>query len=207
VGLSYTVPGSEVKYYVASYDFLNFIPFWKRFALSTNLSVAYGGTLGDTTSMPPYRNFYAGGPDSVRGYRESRLGPKDNFGNPYGGNLRTVARVETILPLPEKFASSARLSLFYDIGNVFSTEGVPFQSKPQAVTDPTTGEVGAVTVPLDYKFKYSSLKKSAGISVQWLAPLGLFRFSYAFPMNADKGDALRYEDEIERFQFSIGQAF
>jgi outer membrane protein insertion porin family len=51
------------------------------------------------------------------------------------------------------------------------------------------------------------LKKSAGIAVQWLAPLGLFRFSYAFPSNAEKGDAFRYEDEIERFQFSIGQAF
>jgi outer membrane protein insertion porin family len=208
VGLSYTAPGSEVKYYVASYDFLNFIPFWKNFALSSNLSVAYGGALSDTTSLPPYRNFYAGGPDSVRGFRESRLGPKDNFGNPYGGNLRTTARMETILPLPQKFASSARLSLFYDIGNVFSTNGVSFPSKQAAVINETTGEVtGAKTIPLNYKFKYSSLKKSAGISVQWLAPLGLFRFSYAFPMNAEKGDDFRYEDEIERFQFSIGQAF
>jgi outer membrane protein insertion porin family len=208
VGLSYTVPGSEVKYYVASYDFLNFIPFWGRFALSTNFSVAYGGALGDTTSIPPYRNFYGGGPDSVRGFRESRLGPKDNFGNPYGGNLRTVGRVEAILPVPEKFQGSARLSLFYDIGNVFSTKGVAFNSKPVPTIDPDTGEgTGSFTVPLDYKFKYSSLKKSAGISVQWLAPLGLFRFSYAFPMNVDKGDDFRYEDEIERFQFSIGQAF
>jgi len=208
VGLSYTAPGSEVKYYVASYDFLNFIPFWKNFALSTNLSAAYGGALSDTTSLPPYRNFYAGGPDSVRGYRESRLGPKDNFGNPYGGNLRTTGRAEVILPMPQKFASSARLSLFYDIGNVFSTNGVSFPSKQAPVIDETTGQVaGSKTIPLNYKFKYSSLKKSAGISVQWLAPLGLFRFSYAFPMNADKGDDFRYEDEVERFQFSIGQAF
>jgi outer membrane protein insertion porin family len=76
---------------------------------------------------------------------------------------------------------------------------VEFRSKPQ----PPDG----ATVPLDYDFKYSSLKKSAGIAVQWLAPLGLFRFSYAFPMNADKATDLRYEDEEERFQFSIGQAF
>ena len=208
VGLSYTAPGSEVKYYVASYDFLNFIPLGRKFALSGNLNVAYGKALGDTTSIPPYRNFYAGGPDSVRGYRESRLGPKDNFGNPYGGNLKTTARGEVILPMPQKFASSARLSLFFDMGNVFSTDGVAFTSKPQAVVNPSTGEViGSTTVPIDYKFKYSSLKKSAGISVQWLAPLGLFRFSYAFPLNAYKGDAFRYEDEEERFQFSIGQAF
>jgi outer membrane protein insertion porin family len=44
-----------------------------------NTEVGYGM---DTTSIPPYRQFFAGGPDSVRSYRESRLGPKDSFGNP-----------------------------------------------------------------------------------------------------------------------------
>jgi outer membrane protein insertion porin family len=199
VSLAYAAPGSEVEYYLANYDFLQYVPLWGRFALSWNLELGYGDAVGDTTSLPPYRQFFAGGPDSVRGYRESRLGPKDNFSNPYGGNMKVVGRVEAILPIPQKFSSSARLSLFYDIGNVFSTGGVNFTSKPQ----PPDG----ATVPIDYDFKYSSLKKSAGIAVQWLAPLGLFRFSYAFPLNADKGDAFRYEDEEERFQFSIGQAF
>jgi outer membrane protein insertion porin family len=199
ISLAYAAPGSEVEYYLANYDFLQYVPIWGRFALALNLELGYGDALGDTTSLPPYRQFFAGGPDSVRGYRESRLGPKDNFGNPYGGNMKAVGRVEAILPIPQKFASSARLSLFYDIGNVFSTGGVDFTSKPQ----PPDG----AAIPIDYGFEYSSLKKSAGIAVQWLAPLGLFRFSYAFPMNADPGDAFRYEDEEERFQFSIGQAF
>jgi outer membrane protein insertion porin family len=198
LSLSYTAPGSEVEYYVANYDFLKYIPLWGRFALALNAEVGYGEALGDTTALPPFRQFFAGGPDSVRGYRESRLGPKDNFGNPYGGNLKVVGRTELILPLPEKFASSARLSLFYDIGNVYSTGGVDFFSKPQA---------DGTRTPIDYDFAYDSLKKSTGIAVQWLAPLGLFRFSYAFPLNADKGDSFRYEDEVERFQFSIGQAF
>jgi outer membrane protein insertion porin family len=46
-----------------------------------------------------------------------------------------------------------------------------------------------------------------GIAAQWLAPLGLFRFSYAFPLNAEDGTATLYGDETERFQFSIGGAF
>jgi len=196
--ISYTAPGSDVQYYLANYEFLKFVPLFGRFALSLNAEVGYGNAIGDTTALPPFRNFFAGGPDSVRGYRESRLGPKDNFGNPYGGNMKVVGRTELILPLPEKFASSARLSVFYDIGNVFSTGGVDFFSKPQA---------DGVRVPLDYNFAYDSLKKSTGIAVQWLAPLGLFRFSYAFPLNADPGDNFRFEDEEERFQFSIGQAF
>jgi outer membrane protein insertion porin family len=45
------------------------------------------------------------------------------------------------------------------------------------------------------------------LAVQWLAPLGIFRFSYAFPLNAYGGDSVLFEDETEEFQFSIGQAF
>jgi outer membrane protein insertion porin family len=199
VSVSYTAPGSDVEYYVANLEFLKYIPLFGRFRLAFDAELGYGQAIGDTTALPPFRNFFAGGPDSVRGYRESRLGPKDDFGNPYGGNMKVVGRTELIVPLPEKFSTSARLSLFYDIGNIFSTGNrTAFSSKLQ--------EDGSRT-PVDYDFAYDKLKKSAGISVEWLAPLGLFRFSYAFPMNADKGDLFRYEDEVERFQFSIGQAF
>jgi outer membrane protein insertion porin family len=51
------------------------------------------------------------------------------------------------------------------------------------------------------------LKHSAGVAVQWLAPLGIFRFSYAFPLNAYGGDSVLFKDETEAFQFSVGQAF
>ena len=88
-GLAYTIPGaSEVEYYVASYEFLKYIPLFGRFTLSLGADLAYGMDIGDTTALPPYRQFYAGGPETVRGYKESRLGPKDDFGNPFGGNLK-----------------------------------------------------------------------------------------------------------------------
>ena len=48
---------------------------------------------------------------------------------------------------------------------------------------------------------------STGVAVQWMAPLGVFRFSYAVPLNEFKGNAVEYPDETEGFQFSIGQAF
>ena len=38
-------------------------------------------------------------------------------------------------------------------------------------------------------------------------PNDLFRFSYAYPLNAYDGNDRYYGDELERFQFSIGQAF
>jgi outer membrane protein insertion porin family len=40
-----------------------------------------------------------------------------------------------------------------------------------------------------------------------MAPLGVFRFSYAIPLNKFDGDDVEYADETEGFQFSIGQAF
>jgi outer membrane protein insertion porin family len=40
-----------------------------------------------------------------------------------------------------------------------------------------------------------------------LAPLGIFRFSYALPLNAKKQIGAMYPDLKEAFQFSVGQAF
>ena len=90
-----------------------------------------------------------------------------------------------LIPLPQKFQSSARLSWFYDIGNIFSTG------------DRYTVPRAARGQPVEYEFEYDKLKHSTGIAVQWLAPLGVFRFSYALPLNAYKGDFNTYPDEIE----------
>ena len=158
-----------------------------------NAELGISEGIGGTTATPPYKQFYGGGPQSVRGFKESYLGPRDSFGRPYGGNVLAAGQVELIIPLPEKFASQARASLFYDFGNVFSTGEVGF-----------TDKLGS---PMEYNVDFKELRTSVGIGVQWLAPLGLFRFSYAYPLNAYKGNDRFYGDEVERFQFSIGQAF
>src|SRR5690606_950598 len=162
---SYTLPGSDVEFWNASYDYLQFVPIWRGFTLMINAELAYGRALGDTTALPPYRQYFAGGPDSVRGFRESRLGLQDNFGRPYGGNIKTVAQTEILLPMPEKWRNSARFSFFYDIGNVFSDQDIPFFG-PRLTS-------GQALVPIDYNFSFDELKQSVGVAVQWLAPLGV----------------------------------
>lgn len=191
------IPPSNVRYYALSYQFVKYVPLWGRFLISENAQVDYASSLGHTTALPPYMNYYAGGPDSVRGYRASTLGPRDNIGigNPLGGNLLTVNRLELILPVPEKWQSAARVSVFYDMGNVFQTG-----NKIQFLG------VDAAT-PVTYHFSYNNLRRSAGLAVEWLAPLGLFRFSYAIPLNPNPGNTVQFGDQTERFQFSIGQAF
>jgi outer membrane protein insertion porin family len=193
LGINASVPGSEVEYYVANIDFTRYFRLRGPWLFKINSELSYGDAFGDTTSLPPFRNRYGGGPGSVRGFKESYLGPRDNFGNPYGGNMVVANQFELIIPTPEKLGGSTRLSLFFDAGGVFSTGGVNFFDK--------LGD------PIEYDFDYDNLKKSVGIGVEWLAPLGLLRFSYAAPLNEDAATDRFYGDEVERFQFSIGNAF
>jgi outer membrane protein insertion porin family len=230
ISVSYTPPATGVSYYKANYEFLKYIPLFGRWALSFTGNLGYGAGLGKahcdaataTTpavcvdpTLPPYELFYGGGPDSVRGFQESRLGPKDQYGNPYGGNLNVLARSELIIPMPPKIASSARVSLFLDVGNVFSTGKNPaFYAPPPgySVGDVTAAELNDAAYlkqyQINYNFALDKLKESVGVAVQWLAPLGLFRFSLAIPLNAQREiDAVTWGDQTERFQFSVGQAF
>jgi outer membrane protein insertion porin family len=198
LSISATVPGADVQYYIANFNFLKYVPLWHQFAIVLNAGLDYGEPLGKTTAIPPYRQFFGGGPDSVRGFRESRLGPKDQFGNPYGGNMRLTSQNELIFPMPAKWRSSARVSAFFDMGGVYETGSKLQFYGPDSVT------------PESYRLtSWGDVKRSVGIAVQWLAPLGLFRFSFGVPLNARHGDPnLRfYGDETEGFQFSIGQAF
>jgi len=197
-GLSSTIPGSPVEYLTANYQWqqyfhVPYVPLLNKVPLSFDGRVSYGTAFGDTTALPPNRHFFIGGPDSVRGFRERTLGPRDSNDNPYGGDAAISGQLEAILPMPSKWQTSARVSLFYDFGQAFYVGDTKFTNK--------------AGFPVDYKFKLDQMRSSAGIGVQWLAPLGLFRFSFAFPLRYRNESELNYGDEVERFQFSIGNAF
>ena len=199
--LTATAPGSPVEYMTATYQFeqyfrVPFIPFvapLKSLPFSLNTHLSYAKAFGDTTAVPPNRHFFTGGADSVRGFRDGTLGPRDSLGNPYGGDAALSGQLEAILPMPDKFASSARVALFYDFGESFFLGPTKFTSKSGS--------------RIDYPFDLSELRTSVGVGVQWLAPLGLFRFSFAYPLHYQRETAKRYGDDVERFQFSIGNAF
>ena len=172
--LSAAIPGSDVEFYQARFNFTKYFPITPKWVVRFNAELGISEALGDTTAAPPYKQFFGGGPQSVRGFKESYLGPRDSFGRPYGGNVLVASQLELIIPLPAKFASQARASIFYDVGNVFNTGEVAF-----------TDKLGS---PIEYKPDLDELRTSVGIGVQWLAPLGLFRFSYALPLNEYNGN-------------------
>jgi outer membrane protein insertion porin family len=193
--VSTTVPGTgNVEYLRSTFQFqqyfrLPLVPL--TFELKTNLS--YSKALGDTDAMPPNKHFFVGGPDSVRGFHDLTLGPRDSLGNPFGGDAALSGQLEAILPLPEKFRNSARLTAFVDFGQAYFLGDTEFTDK--------------AGFPIDYGFDLGQLRVSTGVGVEWLAPLGLFRFSYAFPLRYQRETWRLYGDDLESFQFSVGRAF
>lgn len=175
--LDTTLPGSDLEFFTLSYRAQQYVPIWRGVTLEMNGSAAAVETYGDTRSVPPYQNFFAGGPRTVRGFRDGALGPRDTpFNNPFGGTLRTTLQNKLIIPLPmESDGRSTRFSLFYDVGNVFATPG---------------------------DFEATELRQSAGIAFSWFTPfLGLLDLSYAFPLNEQEGDF------VDRFQITFGPGF
>ena len=165
----------------------------ERFPLSVSTNIGWSKAFGDTTGVPPHRHVFTGGSDSVRGFDDGSLGPRDSLGNPYGGDAGVSAQFEAIIPLPAKFQSSARVSLFYDIGQSFYLGDTEFRNKRGDRTD--------------YRFDIGELRSSAGIAVQWLTRMGLFRFSWAVPLRYQDETRREFSDEITPFQFSVGTAF
>ena len=83
--------GSSLEFAKLSYKMQWFHPIWKDFIFAARGEFGYGLGLFDTDELPVFENFYSGGPRSVRGYEENRLGPRGSDGRPFGGNMEVVA--------------------------------------------------------------------------------------------------------------------
>ena len=202
----YALPGSDVEYYVARASFGKLWPlFGSNWIFSWRGEYAFGDPLGDTSFLPPNKNFFAGGAQSVRGYRNNRLTPLDSFGRPYGGNLLITNQFELILPTPERLRGTARFSLFADAGNVFYT-GDPDLFTPRDSSGVPTGQP-PVFDPNIWDFSVDEIRYSVGLSATWLAPIGALTFSYGLPLNSIENVPGRPDDDLERFQFSVNSPF
>ncbi|EJL94186.1 Beta-barrel assembly machine subunit BamA [Herbaspirillum sp. CF444] len=152
-----------LQYYRASYQHQYFQPFWSNAAtLAWNGEVDYGKGFGGKP-YPIFKNYYAGGIGTVRGYEASSLGNlKDQYGDSMGGASRLIANVELQFPFPGSGQDrSLRWFTFVDGGNVFAD-----------------GE----------RIKINDLRYSTGIGISWISPIGPLKLSYGKPLNAKTGD-------------------
>lgn len=206
IGLEATVPGSEISYYKLNYQFEHYRPLNSWLVLKIGTDIGYGDSYGSTGSLglPFFKNFYAGGPQSVRGYEANTLGPgygvctiptgqttcTPSFLQPLGGAIKVAGTFELLFP--RLFNSrGTRLSAFLDYGNVFAGS-----FDYSGYTDPQAGAVFGAD-----KVSFDSLRGSVGVALQWQAPVGPISISYALPLNQGEFD------RIERLQFTFGQQF
>jgi outer membrane protein insertion porin family len=159
--LEVSVPLGDLEYYRASYAIQYFYPLGRTYSLLLRGEVGYGAGYSGQ-SLPFFKNFFAGGINSVRGYETASLGPRDALNQSLGGDTVYIASAEVFFPFPGfRDDRSARMSVFVDSGAVYG---------PGAITS-TEG------------FRYS-----VGVGVTWLSPIGPLRFSIAYPLNDSELD-------------------
>ena len=173
-------PGGDLRYYKATYQQQRFYSVTQNMVLMLNGELGYANGLGGQ-DLPFFKNFFAGGPGSVRGYDTASLGPFENTtGDPVrlGGTQRAVFNAELSIPVPG-FGNdkSLRFGPFFDAGKVSS-----------GVSSANTYDGGGI-------------RMSAGLAATWISPFGPLKFSFAQPLNDENSD------KIQRFQFQMGQTF
>lgn len=180
----FALPGFDIQYYKATYQYQQYIPLSRTWTLAFNGEVGWGDVYGKTDEFPFFKNFYAGGIGSVRGYNSGSLGPKeydpyDGDSDNLGGDRMLTGSIEILAPLPGG-DRTLRVFGFLDAGYVWGYEGVGVRRQSMSLSD---------------------LRYSTGIGVAWISPLGPLKFSIAAPLNDKDGD------DIQRFQFQIGTGF
>lgn len=154
---------SYYEYYKLTTRHKFFQPLFGPLTLLLGGQVGYGDGYDDTQGLPFWENYYAGGINSVRGFRSSSLGPKDELSNDaLGGAFKVVGNAEILfLPPFAPDSKTFRMSVFYDIGNVYSQAN---------------------------DFEVDTLRASVGIAAQWLSPIGPMVFSLGKPVRDKEGD-------------------
>jgi outer membrane protein insertion porin family len=176
-------PAGGSRYYRATYQDQYFWPIASSMTLAFNGEVNYGaGLTGDP--YPIFKNFYAGGIGSVRGFAAgtlnvsgTRVSSDNTFRLPIGGSARLIGNAELQFPFPGTGVDrSLRWFTFLDAGQVWN---------------PNEGE----------NIRLADMRYSTGIGISWISPVGPLKLSLAYPINDKPGDY------VQRFQFQLGTGF
>ncbi|MFZ5482641.1 MAG: outer membrane protein assembly factor BamA [Pseudomonadota bacterium] len=175
-------PVGDLQYYKLSYQHQWLKPLGST-TLLLNGEIGWGGGMGGD-QLPFFRNYYAGGIGSIRGFDNGTLGPKVLSSGDVisiGGDKRLVANAEWLFPFPGSDNDrSLRMSLFIDAGGVWGPNDMEGRYKD---------------------ISFEDIRYSAGMAVTWISPMGPIKLSLAKPLRSLP------DDEEQVFQFQLGQVF
>jgi len=151
--------GGDLQYYRLGLQHQWYYPMTRNLTFHAGGEVGYAAGYG-AKPLPFFKNFFGGGPGSVRGYRSFSLGPLDELGNATGGNRKFVGTAEILFPMPgAEQDRSLRLAAFIDGGQVYAN-----------------------------RIEFGEMRYAAGFALFWSSPLGPLRLSFARPLNDKPGD-------------------
>ncbi|MBD66715.1 MAG: outer membrane protein assembly factor BamA [Halobacteriovoraceae bacterium] len=156
-------------------------PVYEDFVFRTRLRLEQIAKTPGSAGIPRTEKFQMGGSRNMRGYNFEDIGPIRELEDKQDGELRDfniggqvsfLSQFEIEHPLVKE--AGLKWVVFYDAGNVFLEE-----------LDPD-----------DFK-----LKRDYGFGFRWFSPIGVLRFEFGYPLDAEEGQ------EGNQFHFDIGQLF
>ena len=173
------LPVLDLEYYKVEYKHSWFKDVTKNFVVMLNGELGYADSYG-SKEYPFFKNFYVGGVNSVRGFDNGAIGPRDfdpgtNSDFAVGGTTRIVGNAEIFAPVPFiKNSSQFRLSAFVDTGSVYAN---------------------------NQSISLGELRYSTGVGVSWFSPFGPLKLVFAKALNKKEGD------QTQTLQFQLGSQF
>ncbi len=227
--LNATAPGSDLEFFKIDYQVRNYLPIARGWTFMSSFRASYGDGYGDTSRLPYFENFNAGGSGTTRGFETNTIGPRliTRLPRSVSGpiNPDTGEPSSTTL-LPPEFdrinvdrrsaGGNARL-----LGTLELFFPIPFAEESNSLRTSFFVDVGnlwdtefdleqyrdieAISPEEFAKISdYShpgTYRVSAGFSLQWLSPMGPLTISLSKPFKSEE------LDETETFSFNVGQTF
>jgi len=234
VSFEVAVPGSDLEFYKLTYrgEIFYPVPFLSQaWTLHFRGELGYGDGYGDTSELPFYEHFFAGGFGSVRGFESNTLGPRstaaeiydvgqpvtgvDEDGNPtqIGGpngdqfgyfiDNSGKLRATTVRDDPDPFGGNVLVEGSAEL--LFPLPFIKDRSKLRSAFFIDAGNVFNTNCSAAqincFDVDADEIRYSFGVGVTWITGFGPMTFSLAKPLNA--GD----DDDEEAFQFTLGRGF
>lgn len=137
------------------------IPLFGGTVLEFRMRAGIVDSYGDTSEVPIYERFFAGGAYTIRGYNERKVGPLDSVTqDPIGGEAMLVGNVEYTVPIVDFI----KVAAFFDTGNVW-----------RRIED----------------FGQGGYKSGMGLGLRVRTPIGPINLDYGYPLNDEPGEDKR----------------
>lgn len=162
VSFEYSGLGGDEEYHLLEASQVLYQPLLQSeygdLTFSWRTKLGYGVSDNDDP-FPLFKRYFPGGINSVRGYKNRRLGPKDANGNEYGGAKQLINNFELIFPLIN--SAGLRGVVFYDAGEAFDD---------------------------NQNIRIEDLRRAYGYGIRWTSPLGPIRIEFGFPIDKREGE-------------------